>query len=58
MGVGLGMFFQQQVWLAQWIALLDARGQEVLLVRTRILEQDVTKQKIAKKVYNNNLITE
>ena len=50
--------FKQQVGLAQWIALLDAGGQELLLVRTRILEEDVTKQKMAKKVYDNNLITE
>ena len=49
---------QQQVGLAQWIALWDSGGQECLFVWTRILEEDVTKQKIAKKVCDNNLITE
>ena len=50
--------FQQQVGLAQWIALLDSGAQEPLLVRTRRLEEDVTKQMMAKKVYDNNLMTE
>ena len=52
------MSFQQQIGLVQRIALLDAGAQELLLVRTRRLEEDVTKQKMAKKVYDNNLITE